>query len=172
MGRFAGLAGIKTNQGGLYFLDGDYDVELDEVKLITPRTPPDCFIVSAKVVKSTCAERAPGCKPSQVIKMKEAILETVMGNIKQFAGAALGIEDPDSYTVAPDPDIPDDTTEAATDRFWDEALEFMISEDQPLRGMVIHLNCSTIITKEKKQPFTKHVWGPVVSEPPEAEEAK
>lgn len=164
MGRFAGLAGIKTNQGGLYYLPGDYDVELDEVKLIKARKGTECFIISAKVLTSTNEERQPGCKPSQVMVLREDILETVMGNIKQFAGAVLGIEDPDSYEAEIDPSIPDDTVEAATDRFWDEALELMISDEQPLKGMHIHLNCTNIQTKEKKD-FTKHVWGPVLKQP-------
>jgi delta 1-pyrroline-5-carboxylate dehydrogenase len=161
MGRFAGLGGIKTNQGGLYFLPGDYEVMLEEIKFFLNRKKQDTFVVAAKVLKSTCSERAPGCKPSQVIILKEDILETVMGNIKQFAGAVLGIGDPDSFVADIDPSIPEDTPEAATDRFWEETLESLVSDEQPAKGVVIKLNVTTIKTRENKD-FNKHVWGPVV----------
>ena len=161
MGRFSMLAGIKTNQGGLYFEEGDYEVEIDEVKLIRTREGHDSFVISAKVEKSTNPQRAPGCKPSQVIALKEKILETAMGNVKQFAGAVLGILDPDSYLAECDPLIPGDTPEAATQRFWEESLELMVSDEQPCRGVRIHLNCTDIKTRTGGD-FTKHVWGPLL----------
>lgn len=163
MGRFSGLAGIKTNQGGLYFLEGDYEVELDEVKMITSRKSKDCFIISGKVLTSTNAQRAPGCKPSQVITIREDILATVMGNIKQFAGAALEIENPDDYVADVDPAIPGDDPQRATDRFWEQTLEYLVSDEQPLKGMRIRLNVTQIQTKDKNA-FSKHVWGPVTAQ--------
>ena len=154
MGRFQGLSGIKTNQGGLYFLDGDYLVELDEVKMIVSRKKQDTWIVSGKVLESTNPQRAPGCKPSQVIVLKEEILETCMGNIKAFAAAVLGIVDPDAYV----PDLkPGETPETAKDRFWDETLEALVSEAQPAKGLKIKLNVTTIKTKAGKD-FGKHQW--------------
>ena len=148
MGRFSSLANVRTNQGGLYFLAGDYDVELDEVKLIDTRKGQEAFIISGKVLTSTNPDRAPGCKPSQVMVLKTEILETVMSNIKQFAGAALGIEDPDDY----------EPEEGKTlEEFWDETLEAIVSDEQPLKGVKIHLNVSMIKTREGKD-FSKHVW--------------
>lgn len=167
MGRFQGLSGIKTNQGGLYFEPGDYLVELEETKFINNRKKIDCFIISGKVIESTNPARAPGCKPSQVITIREDILETCMGNVKQYAGAVLGIPDPDSYVAEVDPKIPNDTPEAATDRFWDEALEALVSDAQPARGIKIKLNVTAIEKKDqsKSKFFNKHTWGPVVSVP-------
>ena len=152
MGRFKGLAGVKTNQGGLYFLEGDYLVELDEVKMIETRKKQDCWVVSAKVLESTNPQRAPGCKPSQVIVLREDILETCMGNIKAFAAAVLGIENPDAY-------VPEDGK--SVDEFWDSTLESMVADDQPLKGVKIKLNVTQIKTKSDKD-FSKHSWGPVV----------
>ena len=151
MGRFSGLGGVKTNQGGLYFLEGDYVVSIEEVKMIVNRNKQDTFIVSATVLESSCPSRAPGCRPSQVIVLKDgANLATLWGNIKQFSGALLGITDPDSY-------VPEDGT--SVEDFWDQAMEFAVSEDQPMQGHKMRLTCSMILTKANK-PFTKHVWAP------------
>jgi hypothetical protein len=152
-------------------MEGDYLVELDEVKLMINRKRQKTFIISGKVLESTNPMRAPGCKPSQVMIIKDDIAETVYGNIKQFAGAILGLEDPDSYVPEEARHLVGRTDQAsqealagAIDRFWDESLEYMINDAQPLRGTRIRLNCVQIETREKK-PFTKHVWGPVVALP-------
>lgn len=153
MGRFVGLGGIRTNQGGLYFLKGDYEVTIDEVKFITNRKKKDCFIISARVDKSTNPDRAPGCKPSQVITIREDIRETCMSNVKQFASAILGIDDPDAYEPENGVDV---------DQFWDDTLEQLVSDEQPAKGIKIKLNVTEILTKEGK-PFSKHFWGPVIA---------
>jgi hypothetical protein len=167
MGRFQGLSGIKTNQGGLFFEPGNYTVDIDEVKFINNRKKVDCFIVAAKVIESDNPSRAPGCKPSQVITIREDILETCMGNIKAFAGAILGIPDPDGYVAEVDPKIAGDTPEAATDRFWDEALEALVSEAQPAKGIRIKLNVTAIEKRDqsKGKYFNRHSWGPIVNVP-------
>jgi hypothetical protein len=154
MSRFAGLSGVRTNMGGLYFLKGDYEIALDEVKLIKSRKGADTFIVSGTVLKSTNPDRAPGCKPSQVITIKDDILETCMANIKAFAAAALDIADPDSYQEEMKPG---ETQAAANDRFWEQSLDFLVSDEQPLRGTKIRLNVTEITTRAGK-PFSKHVW--------------
>jgi hypothetical protein len=179
MGRFQGLAAVRTNQGSIYFLAGDYVVDLQEIKFITNRKRTECFIIAGKIVESTNPDRAPGTVASQVITIREDILATVMGNIKQFAGAVLGIQDPDGYLAEIDPtiQIPEivggvatgrllpDTPQDATDRFWDESLEAMVHDSQPCKGIRIRLNCTTIKTKEGKD-FTKHIWGPTIDVPP------
>lgn len=152
MGRFSGVGGVTTNQGGLYFLEGDYLVEIDEVKMIQNRKKQDTFIIAAKVLESTNDQRKPGCKPSQVMVLRSDIIETILANIKQFAGAALEIDDPDNYE-------PEDGTSA--DEFWDSTLEYLVSDEQPLKGQKMRLNCSNIKTQAGKD-FTKHVWGEVV----------
>jgi hypothetical protein len=164
MGRFAGLSGIRTNQGGVYFLPGDYVVDIQAIKFFTNRKGQDTFVIEAKVVESTNEKREPGCVPSQVIVFREDILSTIMGNIKQFVGALLEIKDPDAYEEMPDLRIPGDTVEAATDRFWEQAIESLVSDAQPAKNMRIHLNVTNIKTKAEKD-FGKHVWGPLVSMP-------
>jgi len=159
MGRFAGLGSIRTNQGGVYFLPGNYVVDLVEVKSILSRKKKDCFIIGAKIVESDTAERKPGTVCSQVVTINPEYLETCLANIKQFAGAVLGIEDPDEYLAEVNPSIPGDTPEEATDRFWDDALESLVSDEQPAAGLRMCLNCVNIKTKNGGD-FTKHYWSP------------
>lgn len=162
MGRFKGLAGVKTNQGGIYFLDGDYEVEFEECKFEHTRKG-DTWITKAKVIKSTNPERAPGVAPSWVVVLKPEYIDTCMGDIKGFAAAVLGINNPDAYVPegGPEGERPEDK-KARTDKFWDDTLEYIVSDAQPLRGMRIGLNVVTIMTKKEK-PFGKHTWkGPAV----------
>lgn len=162
MRRFKGISKIKTNQGGLYFLEGDYTVEIEAVKWQTNRKKQEQFIIEAKVVESTNPDRAPGCRPSHILTIREDIAETIWGNIKQAAGALMGLEDPDNF-VPSEWDLDMDV-----DEFWETSLEEMVSKDNPYKGTIIKLNCATIQTREGND-FTKHVWGPVVKEAPQAE---
>ncbi len=164
MGRFRGLAGIRTNQGGLYFLPGDYTVDINEVKFMESRKRKEVFIIGGTVVESTNAERAPGCKPSQVITIREDIFATVMGNIKNFAGATLGIDDPDAFVAPSAQGLEGEALTEAMDKFWDDFIELLVADDNYAKGMRLRLNCVNIQTKEKKD-FTKHVWGARLSVP-------
>lgn len=156
MGRFSGLGGVKVNQGGVYFLPGDYVVEMVEKKFFKNRKGLDTFVNAAKIITSTNPERAPGTVCSQVITIRPDIFETCMANIKQSCAAALGIEDADGYNA----DIqPGEDQDAANDRFWDEVIETMVSPENPTKGIKLRLNCVNIKTQAGKD-FTKHVWAP------------
>jgi len=171
MGRFGNLAGVRTNGSGIYFEQGDYDVRIDKIKFNDDtRTGEDAFIIETTVVRSDNPTRAPGCKPSQVITLKKQYLETCLGDVKQFVGAMLEIEDPDSYNEPIDvvdqitaQQMGCDLQTAANNRFWEQAIDMLCSEENPGRGTLIHVNCT--IRPGKKDPtksFTKHVWGPVL----------
>jgi len=173
MGRFPSLAGIKTNQGGIYWEEGNYVNDLREIKIEDTRKGL-CFIIVGKIVQSDNPNRKPGTVCSQVIKLSGEFLETYLGNVKQFIAALLDIDNPDEYVAplhpsgyqpgvsAPNGQPMPDTPEAATGRFWDEAMEFITSQEQPCTGTLIALNCTTIITKKENRPYTKHRWGPKI----------
>lgn len=156
MGRFKGMSGVKTSRGGSYFQEGDHLVEVLAVKMIETRAGDDCFIVEGRVLESTSMTE--GVVAAWVNTIQKRYLETIFGNIKAFAAEFLGIDDPDSYE-------PDDGTDV--DDFWDESLEYMCSEEQPLKGAQIRLSCAMVKTKNNTD-FTKHFWGPVVKEAPDA----
>jgi hypothetical protein len=153
MGRFSGLGSIRANQGGIFFKQGNYVVEIKKVENRTTRKG-DTFIIETEILESDNPERPAGCKPSQVIVFKPDIIETQMGDVKQFIGAVLGIEDADSY-------VPEDGQDL--DSFWEEALEGAIGDDQPCAGVKLRLNCTNRATKAGGN-FTKHVWSPLKEE--------
>jgi hypothetical protein len=166
MGRFAGLAGIRTNAGGIFYEPGNYLVRLGKIDFKSTRKG-DTFIVETEIVESDCATRGPGSKPSYVVVVKREYFETCMGDIKAFAGAVLGIDDVDGYQESITADdrantpLGQDPLVTATNRFWESVLEELVGPTQPCKGMLIRLNC-TMRTTEKGKLFTKHVWGPAV----------
>jgi hypothetical protein len=149
---FERLGEVDANIGGLYFLEGDYTVEIADVKKIKNRNKQDVFIVAATVLESTNPKIIPGCKPSQVIVMKQEYLETCLANVKAFLAAMLEIDDPKNF-------VPENNENKNV--FWLRMLKQMSAEDQPARGTKIHLNCVQIKTKTGKD-YTRHQWGPVI----------
>lgn len=167
MGRFAGLAGVRTNAGGIFFEPGNYVVKLGTVDFKSTRKG-DAFIVETEVVESDCASRGAGSRPSYVVMIKREYFETCMGDIKAFAAAILGIDNADAYndpvTEADRKNTPQgqDPQITANNRFWEEALEYLVSPSQPSKGTTIRVNCTLRTTKAGKV-FTKHIWGPIVA---------
>lgn len=171
MGRFAGLANVRTNNSGIFYLAGNYLARLGTIKYLDDtRSGNDAFVVETTVVESDTAARAPGCRPSWVVTIKKAYLETCLGDIKAFAAAVLEIDNPDTY-LAPIDTVDQITAtqlgctpqDAANNRFWEESIEALCSAEQPAKGMLIRLNCTARQTQSGNE-FTKHVWGPVVHE--------
>lgn len=171
MGRFGGLAGVRANNGGIYFEEGNYVVDIGAIKFI-PGTEAqsglDTFVVETTVAESDNPTRSPGTRPSYVVTIRPAYRETCLGDIKAFAAAILEIDDPDAYNeqvTAVDQvnatQMGCSVQDAANERFWEESLEALCSAEQPARGTRVKLNCTKRKTK-KGGDFTKHCWGPVV----------
>lgn len=164
MGRFSGLAKVRSNSGGMYFHSGAHLVEIEEVKFFTAKDGVDTFIVGARVLETNSDRVVVGSSPSQVVKIKPQYLATVMGNVKQFAAAATGVENPDTYVPEGAESLEGDALEEAQDAYWEEVLEILVDEkEQALKGTKIFLSCSPIPTKAGGT-FTKHKWGPLADE--------
>ena len=163
MGRFAGLAEVRANRGNMWFLDGNYLVRIDRTFLKSGRDGMESFVIATEVVESDNPSRAPGTKPSQVAKIKPQYPHLALSDFKNHVAAVLEIENPDEYHVPPEEMHPGETQEAADDRFWNEAFELVLSDEQPTAGMLVRLRCYTRTT-EKGKPITVHQWGPVVHE--------
>lgn len=146
-GLFRGLGDAKISRGGLYFLPGNYVVEIQKVTTTrSQRDRKDYFIIEAKVLESDNPERKPGMVPSQAID-----IGNIMGfpNIKGFLAAANGIDPADEAAVE----------EALGGDKAEETAEYAASDENPLAGMVLGLECFNIKTREGND-FTKHVWKP------------
>lgn len=173
MGRFAGLANVRTNNSGIYFLEGNYTVELGTIKFLKGeeiQSGNDTFVVETTVRESDNPARGPGSRPSWAVGLKKAILETCLGDIKAFVAAVMEIENPDEHHAEVGADdhveaakLGCSPQDAADMRFWEESTEALYSSEQPAKGLLIKLNC-TNRPKRDGSPFTKHIWGPVVNE--------
>jgi hypothetical protein len=157
MGFFKNIESAKVGLGGIYFLankgeghtekepkwiPASYDLEILKITTMTSRKKDDLFIVECKIIKSDCPERKAGISASWVVNLKQ---DAAMGNIKGFIAAANGIDPSDEEAV----------NEAVTE----EVCELAVSNDQPLAGNKIHLECIMIKTRENKD-FTLHRWSP------------
>jgi hypothetical protein len=140
MGLFSGIEQAKVGQGGVYFLEGLYKIEILRVFTMHSRKGDDLFIVETKILESDQAERRVGTTCSWVVNLK---MDPAMGNIKGFIAAANGI----------DPNNKDKVDAEVTE----EAAEFVVSEENPLKGIVMGLEAVPIKTRAGGD-FTLHKW--------------
>jgi hypothetical protein len=133
------ISEAKPSQGGVYWLPGQYLVQLDMVKTITSRKGEDCFIVEGDNLESTNEERPAGSHCSQVIPMSQ---DSAPGNIKLFLAAALNVQE-------------HEVTE--------EGAEACVTSDNPLHGRLVRLEVVNIKTRAGND-FSKHNWRPVTDE--------
>ena len=133
----------QVGQGGVYFLDGVYRVEIIKCTTIQSRKKEDLFIVECKVLESNNDQRKPGVKASWIVNLKH---DAALGNIKGFIAAANGIS-------------PSLEEEKVNEEVGEEEVEFAVSKDNPLAGIIVDLEAITIQTRAKT-PFTLHKWEP------------
>jgi hypothetical protein len=134
MGLFAKkIAEAKENSGGVYWLPGQYVVEIAKVAVVEGRKGDEFFVVEGKNIQSNNPERPVGATCSWVVNTD---LDAAPGNIKQFISAAGQC----------------DASEVDED-----SVEASISSDNPLCGEKVSLTVVTIKTKAGND-FSKHVW--------------
>lgn len=170
MGRFANLANVRTNMGGVNFVAGNYNVKIRKIEYKDTRKGPT-FIVETEVIESDNQTRGPGSKPSWVVSRHQEFPEYQLADMKHLAGVLFQISDPDAYmepiteedrrntSPGSDPQI------TANNRFWEQALEWMISSANPCAGIMVKLNCTERTSTKTGKTHLKHTWGPIVSVP-------
>ncbi len=141
MGMFDAVGTADVTQAGNrlpYFLEGHYKVSVHKVKGQPDRNGNPFFVVEAEILESNNVERPPGTKCSWVCKMNND-----MGpiNVKKFIAAANGV----------DPSTPE------ANEVTGEDCEYACSDEQPLTGTIMGLQCSMTTTKAGN-PFTIHNW--------------
>ena len=146
MGSFTGIGEAKVGAGGVYFLEGTYQVEVLKVFTMRSRQKDDLFIVECRILESENEKRPAGTKASWVVSFKH---DSALGNIKGFVAAANGIDPNDDERV--------------TAEVTEEAVEMAVSDDNPLQGLTMGLVCTMVSTKAGN-PFTRHDWEPVTAE--------
>ena len=142
MGLFSGIESAKVGAGGVYFLAGLYKVRIVKVTTINSRKKDDLFIVEAKILESDNKDRKVGSSCSWVVNLKQ---DAALGNIKGFVAAANGIDPTDEDTV--------------NKEVTEEAVEYVCSDDNPLKDVELNLECTAIKTRAGGD-FTLHKWSP------------
>ena len=137
MGVFTGIEDAKVGAGGVYFLEGLYKVEIKKVLTLLSRKKEQLFIVEAAILESDNPNRKKGTGASWVVNLKQ---DAALGNIKGFLRAANG-EDPHDEDVV----------------VTEEEVEFACSEENPLAGVVMGLECVATKTRAGGD-FTLHKW--------------
>ena len=160
MGAFSKINETKVFGGGQYFEPGHYRVKIKDTKMVdSSQTPGKQFVViETEVLESDCEKIPAGSERSQVIPLGE---QMSLSNVKAFVAAASGVEPLD------------DDINVKVEKFWTEVLGESTNFEQicdlifesgqnPLGDEIMDLECTEIITKKNKQPFTKHHWQPRV----------
>lgn len=135
MGLFSGMSDAKYSEGGIYLLDGNYVLEVMELKSGTSRQRLDFFVAECRILQSTNPERKAGTICSWFVGIKPDT--PALADIRRFLAVAGDSDDSDV----------DDT-----------AAEMAVSSEQPFKGVVLRAAATTITTAKLKRPFTKVVW--------------
>ncbi|MDP2607268.1 MAG: hypothetical protein Q8S00_32425 [Deltaproteobacteria bacterium] len=153
MGMFAGmnLNQFHGSGGGNYFKDGDFVCRVQSMKVITKRDGHTAFIAEFEVLESNNDEIKVGSIRSFYVPLSDAqFKETSYGNMVDAMRAATA-------TMMFIHGSPTDPMPVVKDvAISDEDADSIIAEDQPLAGAICGVRAYTIITKIKKQQFTKH----------------
>lgn len=165
-GIFSGAKGMKLSESGVFFT-APFKGEVRVDRVVHKQGRKGVFyIVEATVVSVAQSATNPktgkytdnvGDKRSWVQSLKDQ--DVGFRAVKQFCLAASGIDSKSS-----------DDAERAKE-FENECEDIMSSSctDGIFNGAVLPLEVIEIITKEKKQPFALHMWGPANPAEPEAE---
>ena len=132
------VAGSDVTGGGVYFKNGNYPVLfIDKAIMKESRKGKELFIVEFKILVSEVEERPAGGSVSQVYNMTDH--DAAPGNVKGFIGAAQN-----------DSDFADAKLENMTDKekkAFIEAIQMVVSDDNPLHGRLVRAEANTILTE-------------------------
>jgi hypothetical protein len=133
VGLFRGVEEAKFNEGGIWFLDGNYLVKVDVVKVGETRKKVDFFVVEHTICWSDNPQRKKG---TQCSWMATADKDAFLGNVKHFCSVA---------------------SETPMDEVTEEGIEMIVSEENPLAGTILRVQATTIKTKAGGD-FTKVIY--------------
>lgn len=185
------MAGAQIfNRGNYVRADGEFEVEIEKLsykkayKNGTELATLEFTIVSAQYTPPQTVRLLP---PEEQAKLSNAFAQTYVpgskwtwqpklsnentgGDLKCFVFACLGLEgrniplsDQDShrlaidiaFTLLGDPDC------AARAKVHPKMVEYGLTPESVVVGAHVLLKTEQIITRETKQPFTRHTWSPV-----------
>lgn len=145
---FAGVGEQMPGQGGNYLNPGHrYVAHVDNVIMkVSQKGGHQQLIVEMRILESNDPARPIGCAASWVLNTNH---QPWKGNYTWFLAACAGIHISDEANVKK--------------VITPQVAEFAVVQNpvSPLKGRIVAVQCETITTQGKKQPFTKHMWEPV-----------
>lgn len=134
MGLFTGIDKASYSENGVFFVPGNYVVEILKCKSGTTRKKVDFFLAEARILQSSNPDRPVGSRATWFVSI---ILDTsALGNIKNFIAVASDID------------------EKEVD---DAGAEMVVSDAQPLNGTILRATAVNLKTRAGKD-FTKVSW--------------
>lgn len=132
------VAGADVSGSGVYFQDGVYPLLwIERCQMKTSRKGKELFIAEFKILRSDVEARQPGSEVSQVYNLSDH--DAAPGNVKAFIGAAMNDE---TFANAKLEEM-----SAEEKREFVEAIEAVVSSDNPLHGRLVRAEASTIKTR-------------------------
>lgn len=133
MGMFKGVEGAKFNEGGVWFMDGTYLVKVDVVKTGETRKNVGFFVVEHTILWSDNSQRKKGTSVSWMATQDK---DAFLGNVKHFCSVA---------------------SDTPMDEVTEEGIEMIVSEENPMSGVVLFVTATTVKTREGND-FTKVIY--------------
>jgi len=151
---FSGIGKTKASMDANYVTPGHYVNRIDRVILKKNRTGSDIFIIEMTVLHAlsveetvmngkTLSSNREGLPCSQLISFAGAGAEMALPNIKAFAQAVV-----EGFVEA------QDQKDAEGNDLQELVLASIVSDDQPLAGMMVEVTARSIRTK-KDTDYTK-----------------
>lgn len=143
---FSGVDNVKPTAESYrgYFLPGKYKVRLENVLIHSKRLGGKLFIVETEVLESNNPEILAGETRNWVQPMD---VDAAMPRIKTFMGAAHGF-------------CPKRNLDALSKFVTKEVCEQAVSNENPLKGKELKLECHNKKSIKTGKDFTVHLWLP------------
>lgn len=142
MGVFDGIENASAGYDSNYIRNGRYWARIGTVKVTQNFRREQFLAIELTVVHVLDDDEGRGHKAGEdIVHLIKAQSDMFLGNVKQFVSSALG--------CGPD----------AVDK---NAAEKIVSDEQPLAGIVLNVSGREITTKQGK-PFTKVTYGAEVT---------
>lgn len=161
MGIGSRIATAKAYESGVYLKpDVQALLEVTALKVFTNRHKEECFVAEFNILESAHKDGAhpPGTTCSWMVNFKNPSSD---GNVQKFFECLFDIEIekiPEEMWKGKPGKTTLEMQQSAFGEMVDEALD---EKTQPAVGSLIRVDTRTIVTREKKEDFTLHVWTPV-----------
>lgn len=147
MGVFAKLNGAKVFGGGVYFLPGEYVVEVENIKVVPKRKGGSIFVAETKILASDNDKRPVGSRVNYAMNLDN---DSAPSNILAFMGACVG-RDPYNEDEM---NAPDEDGEPVD---WDAVGEMAIDQkEQPFKGTKLRIMAIDRVKKDKDEADPKN----------------